>query len=450
MRPSALFAIVAAAAGLVACDDSTVSPPGVLASVEIEAADSVLPVGGTLAFTAVAYDDEGEPADVEIQLESTDAGVAAIQGSALEGLAIGYTDVIARVGDRADTLRVRVRDDAVSPASVRVRYGRGGAAPTSTHSIFMRFIDRMGEGTGDEAGLFVQPSGSGRDSAITIVIPGEVHGGRQPLTAFRLDGSDPHGVTAILRFGTAATGDLEYYVSVDTGWIELTIQDPPAPGWRTGSATGFFHMPLVKIAPGNGGPPVLTSDTLWVHGAVRSSYQHVLLGWSSIATLDGPVVGSSVLGQAFVGDDDVGGWFVGLYGDFDGLGSGPGRWEVSQELRVLGPSVGSFAFPRFTGDAFGDPALWPTIFSSIFYRDDARIPLVVDGTLTITRWLPPTLEDYGVIEGTIDARFELWTADLTAPTGDTIRALSEFAAPVSPEVGLPAVPPAPAQFRPRR
>ena len=445
MQSTVRFGLVLAAA-LIGCDDSTAPAEPLAASVTIGAADSVLAIGALLDVDVVASDAAGRPIRdaIGIALSTTDSGVVRITGGAVEGIAIGYADVIARAGDAADTLRLRVRDDAVPAAQVRIRFGRGQLAETHGRPGYMRFDDTMGGGPGDVAGLFTLPVDGVRDTMLTIQIPGDAHAGRMALVAFPLDLSDAEGPTALLRFGSPATGDLEYYASVGSGWIELEVDAAPAPGWRLGAARGFFDLPLVKLAPSAGGPPVLTTDTLWLHGNVNVALQHTLSGWAEVELLDGPVVGSSVIGEAFGDDDGNGGWLLGWQADLDGLGSGPARWEVSQELRLLTPAVGSFPMPRFTGPAFGDPSLWPERFSSIFYRDEARIPLVVDGTLTITRWLPATLEDYGAIEGMIDARFELWTPDLTAPTGDTIRALSAFAAPLSPEAGLPATRPAPA------
>ena len=441
---------IAALALLVACDDGTGPSAGAPSTLTLVAGDSVVVIGTPLDVDASLRDASGRTiADVEVAFETSDATVALVSADGVvTGVAIGYADVIARAGELTDTLRVRVRDDAVPLMNLRVRFGRGPDAVTRTHGGFMRFYDTMGNGSGDEAGLRSQPSDVARDTVLAIVFPGDAHEGRRAIDAYPLDGAPSSGVIALLRLGSAESGDLEYWASVDTGWIDLDIDEPPAPGWRMGVARGFFHLPLVKLAPVPGAPPVLTSDTLWLHGEVHVHDQHVLRGWADVMLLDGPVVGTSVFGQAFGDEDDRGGYIFGWDADLDGLGSGPGRWEVSQELRVVGPGVGSFELPRFTGDAFADPDLWPDRFSSVFYRDEARIPLVTEGMLHIDRWTAPTLEDYGVIQGTIDARFELWTPDLTAPTGDTVRVVSQFAAPISPLAGLPAAPPAPDDLHP--
>lgn len=435
------FSILCAIAFLAGCDDPASPPAGddEIASVHISAADSVVAIGEMLAYEVVTLNAKGEPVSAFLHLGSGDPSVAEVLGGAIAGRAAGYADIHASTGQVMDRLRVRVYDPTVPLGTVRTRLGTGDGARVADLSTALRIDDVMGDGPGDAVGFAAFSAQA--DTSFTLILPGSVQDGRRPFVPYPLDGGRPEGVVALLRIRTPASGDVAYYASVAAGFVELAIDEPPAPGWRTGSATGFAHVPLVRLLPGVGGPPTLSTDTLLLHADLHLRVQHVLRGYARVTVVGGPLAGTSLSAQAFAATDDHGGWLAAWDVDFDGAGSGLGRWELNQELRVLDPVVGAHEFPRFTGPQFGEPALWPVRFSSIFYRDDPRIALVTDGEVEITRWLAPALEDYGVLEGTIDARYELWSPDLTTPTGDTVSARAEFAVPIPPLVGMPAAPP---------
>ncbi len=113
--------------------------------------------------------------------------------------------------------------------------------------------------------------------------------------------------------------------------------------------------------------------------------------------------------------------------------------EISQELRVLAPGVGTFALPGITPTQFADTAQWPAHYTALFYRDDPRLGLSTGGTLTVTQFVAPTDEFYGEIHGTLTSRLALWT-DQTTLSGDTADASITFAVQLWPLGGIPASP----------
>lgn len=443
-RLRAALVALAATTGAVSCDGgASTGPPPTPVALEIVAPDTVLDRGTPLQLSARLWSAAGEPITApSVAWVTADPSTATVTaGGAVSGVAIGYVDLVATSAGFADTARLRVRDPAVTLDLARLRFRDGTVDATRDLGGAARFDDTMADGPGDETGLFLQNTGVGRDTSLTLVLSGALESVRIPVTPWPLDGGQRAGAAALLRMGDVADGDVVYHASVAAGWIELDVVAPPAPGWRMGEARGFLHLPLVRLAPDPAGRPVLTSDTMLVHANVRLRLQHVLSAHVVVTMLGGPVEGTSLLSNAMADEDGYGGWLFGWQVDFDGTGSGAARWEASQELRMVDPGVGVFDVPRFTGPQFGEPDLWPVRFSSIFYRDDARVALVSDGTVTVTRWIAPSLEDYGQLEGTLDGRFELWQ-DLESPSGDTIAARSVFAVALPPIAGLPAAPPA--------
>jgi hypothetical protein len=126
--------------------------------------------------------------------------------------------------------------------------------------------------------------------------------------------------------------------------------------------------------------------------------------------------------------------------DFNGVPEAQ-PYEAQHEIRITTRSTGEFVISRFTPEQWADPDLWPPTYSSIYFRDDARLALSVGGTLTLTRYVAPTEAYYGEIHGTVSTQLSLWS-DKTTESSERVRAVANFAVQLWPLAGVPAAPPA--------
>jgi hypothetical protein len=211
---------------------------------------------------------------------------------------------------------------------------------------------------------------------------------------------------------------------------------PLRPGLNVGVLRGTLTFKAVRLVPGPGGLPVETGDTISVHATFAAHWYHYIFPNVSV-TLSGAgaVLGTSQFSTAFSADDNHGGRFVEWSSDFTPVHTFP--HDISQELRIAAPSVGTFTLTRTTPTQFANPTLWPAIYTALFYRDDPRLGLSTGGTLTITQFVVPTDEFYGEIHGTLTSALALWT-DSTTLSGDTVNASITFAVQLWPLGGIPA------------
>ena len=89
-----------------------------------------------------------------------------------------------------------------------------------------------------------------------------------------------------------------------------------------------------------------------------------------------------------------------------------------------------------TPTQFSNPAAWPAVYAALFYRDDPRLGLSTGGTLTITKFVTPTDEFYGEIQGTLTTPVALWT-NTTTVSADTVSVAITFAVQLWPLGGIP-------------
>jgi hypothetical protein len=269
----------------------------------------------------------------------------------------------------------------------------------------------------------------GGDSNFTLVFPGRLDVGQAAIGRYTL-GVIPTAPAAFFIL------DSTFYASLPGGTLKVTSAEYPArPGLLPGLLRGTFDFKAVRLADSPGGP-VATSDTITVHAAFAAHWSHYLFPNVSV-TLNGagPVTGTSTLSFAQSLDDDHGGRFVEMSCDFGASHLFP--HDLSHELRVLAPSVGTFTLTPTTPTQFADPNAWPAVYAALFYRDDPRIGLSTGGTLTITKFLTPTDDFYGEIQGTLTAPVALWT-NTTTVSADTVNLAVTFAVQLWPLGGIPA------------
>jgi hypothetical protein len=320
-------------------------------------------------------------------------------------------------------------DPVVDPGKVRVQIS-GALQLTSVWNGYGEFRDLLASDANELSlmnGQNVQPSDG--DSSFTLVFPGRLGAGQFAL------GRYVPGVTSSVPAAFVIL-DSTFFASIPGGTLTVTADSyPPRPGLEPGRLRGTLTYKAVRLVAGPGGP-VETNDTITVHATFAATWYHYLRPNVSV-TLSGagPVVGTSQFSTAFSADDDHGGRFVEWESDFGPAHTFP--HDISVELRVAAPSVGTFTLPGTTPTQFATPSAWPAVYTALFYRDDPRLGLSTGGTLTVTRFVAPTDEFYGEIHGTLTSPLALWS-DQTTLSGDTVNASVTFAVQLWPLGGIPA------------
>jgi hypothetical protein len=268
------------------------------------------------------------------------------------------------------------------------------------------------------------------DSSFTLVFPGRLGVGQFAMGRY-VPGLAPSAPAAFVILDGPVPGqsDAVFYASIPGGTISIDSAGYPArPGLTPGVLRGTLSFRAVSL--------VTTGDTITVHAEFAPRWNHYLFPNVSV-TLSGagPVVGTSRFSTAQSSDDDHGGRYVSWESDFGPVHTFP--HDISQELRVFAPSVGTFTLTRTTPTQFANPASWPAIYTALFYRDDPRLGLSTGGTLTVTEFVAPTDEFYGEIHGTLTSALALWT-DSTTLSGDTANVNVTFAVQLWPLGGIPA------------
>jgi hypothetical protein len=328
--------------------------------------------------------------------------------------------------------------EPADPGRMRVQIS-GAVQLTSEWQSYGQFRDVLATDVGDVSGMIgqnLQPSTG--DSSFTLLFPGRLATGHFAIGRYVPGVVPTVPVVSVLLNGPAAgLGDAKFFASLPGGTLEVTADTyPPRPGLDVGVLRGTLTFNAVGWVTGPGGTPVETGETITVHATFAAHWYHYLFPNLSI-TLSGagPAIGTSTFSTAESVDDDHGGRFVEWSSDFGSVHTFP--HDISAELRVVAPSVGTFGVAPITPTQFADPAMWPAIYTALFYRDDPRLALSTGGTLTVTQFVAPTDEFYGEIHGTLTSRLALWT-DQTTLSGDTVNASVTFAVQLWPLGGIPA------------
>lgn len=326
-----------------------------------------------------------------------------------------------------------------NPGKMRVQI-TGAAHLTSEWIAFGEFRDILATTVNDlslMSGQNQQPALT--DSSFTLLFPGRFDVGQFAIGRYT-PGVIPSGPAAYVVLDSA------FFVSLPGGTITVDTADYPArPGLTFGQIRGTLTFRAVRLVSGPGGP-VETTDIITVHATFAAHWGHYLYPNVSV-TLSGasPVVGTSQFATGQSVFDDHGGRFVEWSSDFTPTHTFP--HDISTELRILAPSVGTFTLASTTPTQFADTSLWPAIYAALFYRDDPRLGLSTGGTLTITQLIEPTNDFEGEIHGTLTAPMALWTNSTTL-SGDTANMSVTFAVQLWPFGGIPAVPPLPSKAGP--
>lgn len=306
----------------------------------------------------------------------------------------------------------------------------GAVQATREWNSYGEFHDLLASATNELSllgGQRMNPVGA--DSNFTLVFPGRLEVGQFAIGRYTL-GVIPSTPAAYVIL------DSTFYASLPGGTLKVTSAEyPTRPGLLPGLVRGTFDFKAVRLADSPGGP-VATSDTITVHAAFAAHWSHYLFPNVSVTVNGaGPVTGTSTLSFAQSLDDDHGGRFIELSSDFGASHLFP--HDLSQELRVRAPAVGTFTLTPTTPGQFADPNAWPPVYAALFYRDDPRIGLSTGGTLTITKFLTPTDEFYGEIQGTLTTPVALWT-NTTTVSADTVNLAITFAVQLWPLGGIPS------------
>jgi hypothetical protein len=306
----------------------------------------------------------------------------------------------------------------------------GAVSRTSEWQDFGQFRDVLATGTNDISlmlGENLQPANA--DSSVTLVFPGRLDLGQFAIGRY---------VPGVVSTGPAAFVilDTTFFASLPGGTVAVDSAGyPPRPGLDFGVLRGTLSFKAVRLVAGTGGAPVETGDTITVHATFAAHWYHYLFPNVSVTLSGGPVVGTSQFSTAFSADDNHGGRFVEWESDFGAVHTFP--HDMSQELRVAAPGVGTFPLTPITPAQFANPAAWPAVYTALFYRDDPRLGLSTGGTVTITQFVAPTDDFYGEIHGTLTSPLALWS-DSTTLSGDTVNAAVTFAVQLWPLGGIPA------------
>ena len=268
------------------------------------------------------------------------------------------------------------------------------------------------------------------DSNFTVLFPG-----RLGVGAFAIGRFVP---SALLTVPVAAVQfDSTFYASIPGGTLTVdSAAYPPRPGLEFGDLRGTLMFKAVRLVAGPGGLPVETTDTISVRATFADHWYHYIFPKVAVMlSAGGPVGGTSTFTTALSSPDDHGGRYVSWQSDFGAAHSFP--HDISQELRIASPGVGTFTLPSITPTQWADPNQWPPVYIALFYRDDPRLGLSTGGTLTVTAFVAPTDEYYGEIHGTLSSRLALWT-DPTTLSGDSTTVAVAFAVQLWPLGGIPS------------
>ena len=326
----------------------------------------------------------------------------------------------------------------VDPGRMRVQID-GAVQLTSEWQAYGMFRDILASDTGEVSAMKGQSLDlSTSDSNFTLVFPGRLGLGQSPIGRY-VPGVRPLGPAAFVIFDgpTPGQADAVFFASIPGGTVVVDSAGYPArPGLTAGVLRGTLTFKAVRLVAGPDGVPQETSDTITVHSTFATHWFHYIFPNVSVTLNGGPVVGTSQFSTALSSDDDHGGRFVSWESDFTPVHAFP--HDISQELRVAAPGVGTFTLPAITPAQFNDPAQWPAAYTALFYRDDLRLGLSTGGTLTVTQFVAPTDEFYGEIHGTLTSRLALWTNPTTL-SGDSVDENVTFAVQLWPLGGIPAV-----------
>lgn len=309
----------------------------------------------------------------------------------------------------------------------------GAIQHTGTWGAFGRFRDLLAADSGELSLLGGQSRETTINRNLTVVFPARLEIGTFPLGRY-VPGAAPVRSAYVIN-------DTDLFASIPGG--SLTISDaqyPPRPGLISGLMTGTVTFKAVRLIAGPGGP-VETADTITVQASFAAHWQHLLRANVSVTVTGGPAPGTSVRTDAQSVDDDHGGRFVSWEVDLDGAPGPLFPYELSEEFRLLAPAVGSVPLANVSPPVYRNSALWPAAFGALFYRDDVRMALSTGGTLNVTKFVAPTDEFYGEIQGSLNGRFALWANDSTV-TADTAQVTATFAVQLWPLGGIPVSPPA--------
>ena len=309
----------------------------------------------------------------------------------------------------------------------------GAVQHQSTWDAFGQFRDRLAS----ESGELSLVSGQGRDTAVnrnlTIIIPQRLDVGTFPLTRY-VPGVLPTSPAGFVEIDTVL------YASLPGGTLTITDAEYPArPGLEFGQLQGTLTFRAIGLVPGPGGP-IETHDTITVDARFTAHWSHLLRPNVSVTYTGGPVPGTAVRTDAQSVDDEHGGRLVSWEADLDGSTAPIFPFEISEEFRLLAPAVGTFSLANVTPIVYKTAAQWPAAFGAVYYRDDPRIGFSTGGTLHVTKFVAPTDEFYGEIQGTLDGRFALWSDSVTV-TADTVTVSAAFAVQLYPLGGIPVSPP---------
>ena len=265
------------------------------------------------------------------------------------------------------------------------------------------------------------------DSQINVIVPARLELGQLTIGRYVV-GVPVTGPVAYVVIDTLFFASVSGTITVDSAGY------PGRPGLTPGVLRGTVTFRAVQLIAGPTGP-VETGDTISVHATFAAHWYHYLFPNVKVTLGGGPVVGTSQFSTGLESEDGHGGRSVSWESDF-----GPSHGfphDISQELRILAPSVGTVAVSALTPGQYFDVAQWPAVYTALFYRDDPRLGLSTGGTLTITSVLAPTEEFYGEIRGTLTSPLALWTNPTTL-SGDTVTANVTFDVQVWPLGGIPA------------
>jgi hypothetical protein len=436
-----VLVVLLATAGTSCGTDKVVGPPTDVAFLEV-VGDTLLPIGRATSFGVLAFAVDGTTAVTPPVLWSTLESYVATVSTAgqVTGRAPGLTSIVARSGNVADSLRIRVQGEDLPTGAVRGWIRTADARTPIAWTGEVDVLDVMGGESGDRSRLTLTNGGEPgiADSLLRIDWGGGPLRGRTDIDAHPASGGTGNGVVAVLAIVTDELHRKVYYSVAGGSLAWSRVSYPPRAGLIPGSGAGLVELRLAQYDPGGSAGSTATADTVQIYVEFDVWLQHLLRPRVAASLDGGPATGStsSTFGQSWLGSNRLEVWW-----DID-LDEVPGQgwsFEAQQAFVLDGPSPGSFPIGEIGMAEYADPSAWPGRFAVVHYRDDLRVALSRGGVVTLTVFRPPSAEYYGELEGTFAADLELWNTD-GEPTGGTVKSTATFGIPINPIGAAPSGP----------
>lgn len=239
LRPWFVVLGVLPATALTSCGtEEVVGPPTEVAFIEI-VGDTLLPIGQATTFGVLEFAADGTAvAGPQVMWSTLDSYVAAVSTAGqVTGRAPGLTRIVARSGNVADGLRVRVRGEELPTGAVRGWIRTADARTPIAWTGGVDVLDVMVGESGDRSRLTLTNGGEPgiADSLLTIDWSGGPLQGRTDIDAHPVSGGTGNGAVAMLATETDEIHRQVYYSVAGGSLVWSRVSYPPRAGLVPGT-----------------------------------------------------------------------------------------------------------------------------------------------------------------------------------------------------------------------